>query len=120
MSEAPAAEPAPAPAAAVALSQESAPATTNGEAAPATDAPKKLSPAELKKQKQAEKQAKRAQAKAVDHDHVEALLTAFRKRIRVLVRPPGGKRPGAVKDSLPAQKDQGKYGDDHRKPTHQF
>ncbi|CAN9293792.1 unnamed protein product [Alternaria alternata] len=64
MSEAPAAEPAPASAAAVALSQESAPATTNGEAAPATDAPKKLSPAELKKQKQAEKQAKRAQAKA--------------------------------------------------------
>lgn len=64
MSEVPAAEPAPASAAAVALSQESAPATTNGEAAPATDAPKKLSPAELKKQKQAEKQAKRAQAKA--------------------------------------------------------
>ncbi|CAG5181088.1 uncharacterized protein ALTATR162_LOCUS9587 [Alternaria atra] len=64
MSETPAAEPAPAPAAAVAPSQESAPATTNGDAAPATDAPKKLSPAELKKQKQAEKQAKRAQAKA--------------------------------------------------------
>lgn len=51
---------APAPVSAPAP-QEAAPATTNGDA---TDASKKLSPAELKKQKQAEKQAKRAQAKA--------------------------------------------------------
>jgi translation initiation factor eIF-2B subunit delta len=62
MSETPATEPASVPAEAVVPSQESAPATTNGEAT--TDASKKLSPAELKKQKQAEKQAKRAQAKA--------------------------------------------------------
>jgi translation initiation factor eIF-2B subunit delta len=63
MSEGPAAEPtpAPAPAAAVVPPQESTAATTNGDT---TDASKKLSPAELKKQKQAEKQAKRAQAKA--------------------------------------------------------
>lgn len=38
------------------------PVPTNAEA---TDAPKKLSPAELKKQKQAEKQARRAQTKSV-------------------------------------------------------
>ncbi|KAI4628918.1 uncharacterized protein J4E87_003589 [Alternaria ethzedia] len=61
MSETPAAEAAPAPAAAVVPPQEGAPATPNGDA---TDGPKKLSPAELKKQKAAEKQAKRAQAKA--------------------------------------------------------
>ncbi|KAI4937001.1 uncharacterized protein J4E92_001726 [Alternaria infectoria] len=61
MSETPAAEAAPAPAAAVVPLQEGAPATPNGDA---TDGPKKLSPAELKKQKAAEKQAKRAQAKA--------------------------------------------------------
>jgi translation initiation factor eIF-2B subunit delta len=61
MSESPAAEAAPAPAITVPQPQETAPVTTNGVA---TDAPKKLSPAELKKQKQAEKQAKRAQAKA--------------------------------------------------------
>ncbi|KAI4655196.1 uncharacterized protein J4E79_008261 [Alternaria viburni] len=61
MSETPAAEVAPAPAAAVVPPQEGAPATPNGDA---TDGPKKLSPAELKKQKAAEKQAKRAQAKA--------------------------------------------------------
>lgn len=42
-------------------SQSNPPATANSDA---PDAPKKLSPAELKKQKQAEKQAKRAQAKA--------------------------------------------------------
>ncbi|KAI4652160.1 hypothetical protein J4E93_002357 [Alternaria ventricosa] len=61
MSETPVAEPAPAPAAAVVPPQEGAPATPNGDA---TDGPKKLSPAELKKQRAAEKQAKRAQAKA--------------------------------------------------------
>ncbi|KAF1832641.1 nagb/rpia/CoA transferase-like protein [Decorospora gaudefroyi] len=60
MTETPAAEIAPAPAS-TATPQENPPATTNGDTA---DAPKKLSPAELKKQKQAEKQAKRAQAKA--------------------------------------------------------
>jgi translation initiation factor eIF-2B subunit delta len=62
MSETPATEvaPAPAPAESAPPTQESASASTNGNAA---DAPKKLSPAELKKQKQAEKQAKRAQAK---------------------------------------------------------
>jgi translation initiation factor eIF-2B subunit delta len=63
MSETPAAEAplAPAPAESVPPTQESASASTNGNAA---DAPKTISPAELKKQKQAEKQAKRAQAKA--------------------------------------------------------
>jgi len=64
MSESPAPEPESVlvPPATASVTQENAPAATNGEA---TDAPKKLSPAELKKQKQAEKQAKRAQAKAV-------------------------------------------------------
>lgn len=67
MSGEPATVPAPVPApdstvpAAVPAPAESAPAPANGDA---TDGPKKLSPAELKKQKQAEKQAKRAQAKA--------------------------------------------------------
>jgi translation initiation factor eIF-2B subunit delta len=63
MSETPAAEVAPVPAPAVSAppTQENAPASTNGNTA---GAPEKLSPAELKKQKQAEKQAKRAQAKA--------------------------------------------------------
>ena len=61
MSETPDAEPASAPAATVVPPQDGAPATPNGDA---TDGPKKLSPAELKKQKAAEKQAKRAQAKA--------------------------------------------------------
>lgn len=44
------------------------PVTTNGDA---TSAPKKLSPAELKRQKQAEKQAKRAQAKAAGNPPVQ-------------------------------------------------
>lgn len=69
MSDTPAAQPAPAPvadstappAAAAPAPGEAAPAAASGDA---TDAPKKLSPAELKKLKQAEKQAKRAQAKA--------------------------------------------------------
>jgi translation initiation factor eIF-2B subunit delta len=61
MSETPVTETAQPPAVTVAPSSENAPATTNGDT---TDGPKKLSPAELKKQKQAEKQAKRAQAKA--------------------------------------------------------
>jgi translation initiation factor eIF-2B subunit delta len=61
MSEATATETAPASATTVPPTQETAPATTNGDA---THASKKPSPAELKKQKQAEKQAKRAQAKA--------------------------------------------------------
>lgn len=62
MSEAPApaSETVPAPPVAAGQAQSNPPATTNGDA---TNAPKKLSPAELKKQKQAEKQARRAQAK---------------------------------------------------------
>jgi translation initiation factor eIF-2B subunit delta len=43
--------------------QDTAAATTNGETA---NTPKKLTPAELKKQAKAEKQARRAQAKAAD------------------------------------------------------
>ncbi|OAL46471.1 nagb/rpia/CoA transferase-like protein [Pyrenochaeta sp. DS3sAY3a] len=64
MSEAAAAEVAQAPAvpAAPATPAESKPPATKNEP---SDAPKKLSPAELKKQKQAEKQAKRAQAKSL-------------------------------------------------------
>ena len=63
MSEAPAAEtaPVPAPESTAQPIESNTSATTNGDTA---NAPKKLTPAELKKQKQAEKQAKRAQAKA--------------------------------------------------------
>ncbi|EFQ94592.1 hypothetical protein PTT_07674 [Pyrenophora teres f. teres 0-1] len=84
MSESPATEQAPAsaPPGAASATQESAPAATNGEA---TDAPKKLSPAELKKQKQAEKQAKRAQAKSVGG--------------------PSNQQPGPAKDGQRQQKD---------------
>ena len=60
------AESAPAATAPSSQPQEAPVTTTNGDAKstkPAEDAPKKLSPAELKKQKQAEKQARRAQQK---------------------------------------------------------
>jgi translation initiation factor eIF-2B subunit delta len=60
------AEPAPAATAPSSQPQEAPAATTNGDAKttkPAENVPNKLSPAELKKQKQAEKQARRAQQK---------------------------------------------------------
>lgn len=61
MSEGPVAEVTATPAAAEQPPQETSSATTNGDT---VEAPKKLSPAELKKLAKAEKQAKRAQAKA--------------------------------------------------------
>ncbi|KAF1847158.1 nagb/rpia/CoA transferase-like protein [Cucurbitaria berberidis CBS 394.84] len=64
MSEAPAAEAAQVPTSTASTVPNETPATANGDA---TNEPKKLSPAELKKQKQAEKQAKRAQAKAASN-----------------------------------------------------
>jgi len=60
MSEAPAPEAVPVSPLPVEQAQTKPPAATNGDA---TNAAKKISPAELKKQKQAEKQARRAQAK---------------------------------------------------------
>jgi translation initiation factor eIF-2B subunit delta len=60
------AEPAPAATAPSSQPQKAPAATTNGDAKttkPAENVPNKLSPAELKKQKQAEKQARRAQQK---------------------------------------------------------
>ncbi|KAF2126350.1 nagb/rpia/CoA transferase-like protein [Dothidotthia symphoricarpi CBS 119687] len=60
MSETPAPESVATPPVASEQTQNNPPATTNGDA---TNATKKISPAELKKQKQAEKQARRAQAK---------------------------------------------------------
>ena len=69
MSETPVAETAQALAAPTQSGQTTPAATTNGDT---TSAPKTLTPAELKKQKQAEKQAKRAQAKAASGAPVQS------------------------------------------------